>query len=555
MAKVIDLIRQGRSEDIWQMCCGYLKYDISQFMTVQRRLLLGQLDLLNRSKIGKKIFRGSVIEDVDDFRKEVPLTTYSDYCPELSEKMEDFLPEKTEMWVHTSGSSGECSCKWVPYTTTAINQTSTILYGLGLLSGGKKWGDAPLLEYPNVLYTVAPRPYMSGTFASMLDRQIPARYYPSLSEAENLPFEERVRMGFDRALDEGLDYFFGLSLVLKGVGERFSRSTGNARILPLLLRPRAAARLTKGIIKSRLAGRPLLPKDLWNVKGIITSGVDSSVYKEKIMEYWNKYPLDIYSNSEGGVIATQTWDYDGMTFIPNLNFLEFIPEKENAKWLIDHKYQPETVLLDEVKSGECYEIVITNFHGGSLVRYRPGDMVRIISLENSYSGIKTPQMVFERRADDILDFSTIRLSEKTIWKAITGVGLPYTDWVAYKKPGDLTLNLMIEPLESEHLSEVELEKVLRDQIIKTELAAFSSAPQQHADALKTNLLSIKVTYLPQGAFAGYTAQRRAEGADLAHLKPPHVNPSPKVISLLLDKEIIAKIAISAPPKAKRVTVG
>ncbi len=43
---------------------------------------------------------------------------------------------------------------------------------------------------------------------------------------------------------------------------------------------------------------------------------------------------------------------------------------------------------------------------------------------------------------------------------------------------------------------------------------------------------IEVTLLPAGVFANYKGQRQAEGADLAHLKPPHINPSDKVLSLL-----------------------
>jgi hypothetical protein len=556
MVKAIELLKQGRHEDIWEMCCGYLKYDIKQFMSVQKRLLLGQIELLNKSRIGKKIFNGAIIQTVEDFRNEVPLTTYASYCPELLEKREDTLPEKPEMWVHTSGRSGEYSCKWVPFTASSINQISAVLYGLGLLSASKKWGDvSPMIKHPNMMYTVAPRPYMSGALASMLQEQTPSNYLPSLKKAETLPFEERVRLGFDQALDDGLDYFFGLSVVLTAVGDRFNQSTSNAKLLPLLLRPRAMARLTKGMIRARIAGRNLLPKDLWNLKGIITSGLDSSVYKNKIKEYWDRYPLDIYSNTEGGVIATQTWDYNGMTFIPNLNFLEFIPEKEHAKWQVDHKYQPKTVLLDEVKAGECYEIVITNFHGGSLVRYRVGDMIRIISLENKESGIKLPQMVFERRADDLLDFATIRLTEKTIWKAIEGAGLHYQDWVAYRTPGELTMNLLIEPNKGETIIETELEKKLYDLIIKEELEAFSSS-QTHKDAIKTTKLEIKVTLLPAGSFANYTSLKRSEGADLAHLKPPHVNPPQKVISFLLDPlQVQAKPSISAAPGVRQVAIG
>ena len=44
---------------------------------------------------------------------------------------------------------------------------------------------------------------------------------------------------------------------------------------------------------------------------------------------------------------------------------------------------------------------------------------------------------------------------------------------------------------------------------------------------------VSVSYLPKGTFDNYTAQRQAQGADLAHLKPPHINPSDKILSLLL----------------------
>ena len=49
-----------------------------------------------------------------------------------------------------------------------------------------------------------------------------------------------------------------------------------------------------------------------------------------------------------------------------------------------------------------------------------------------------------------------------------------------------------------------------------------------------NLHPLKITFLPTGAFSNYTALRQAEGADLAQLKPPHINPSEKILSLLLE---------------------
>ncbi len=533
MPRAIELLRQGRHDEIWEMCCGYLKLDITQFMKVQKRLLLGQIELLNHSGIGKKIMGGSFPTTVEEFRESVPLTNYGAYCPELSEKIENNLPAKPAMWVHTSGRTGEYSCKWIPITTSYIEKLSEILYGIGLLSSARKWGDlSPFIECPNMMYTVAPRPYMSGALASMLEKQTPSSYFPPLNTAENLPFEERIKLGFDNALSNGLDYFFGLSLVLSTVGDKFTQSSKSRNIRPLLSRPKALTRLTKGLIKSRLARRQMLPKDLWNLKGIITSGLDSSVYKEKIKEYWGRYPLDIYSSTEAGVVATQTWDYEGMTFIPNLNFLEFIPEKEHMKWQINHKYQPKTVLLDEVKAGECYEIVITSFHGGSLIRYRIGDMIRITSLQNENLGINTPQMAFERRADDLIDFNVIRLTEKSIWQAIEKIKIPYEDWVAFKSPGEMTLNVYIELRGGNQVNEAMIEKALLQQIINGDNDSFTSS-QVHQGVLDMIPIKIKVTILPSSTFARYTAQKRAEGADIAHLKAQHVNPSQKVLASLL----------------------
>jgi hypothetical protein len=534
MPKAIDLLRQGRDEELWQMCCGFVSLNLEQFMGVQKRLLLEQIELMNRCALGNKLMPGKP-QTVEEFRQQVPLTTYSDYCPELLEKREEVLPAKPALWVHTSGRSGEYSCKWVPMTQAYAHVMSEIMYGLGMLASCKKWGDtSPLPECPKIVYTVAPRPYMSGAMASMLQEQTPSDYLPALDEAEGLPFEERIKLGFEQALSQGIDYFFGLSLVLVAVGNKFSQSSGKVDIRPFLSQPRVLFRLIRGMTRSKLARRPMLPRDLWPVKGIISSGLDSGVYKDKIKELWGKYPLDAYTSTEGSIVATQTWDYDGMTFIPNLNFLEFIPEKEHYKWQLDHSYQPETVLLDEVKAGENYEIVITNFHGGALVRYRIGDMVRITSLRNERLGIDIPQMVFERRVDDLLDFVVFRLSEKTIWQAIENTGIAYEDWIAFKKAGEPVLCLLIEPKDGDQFSEVDLDKALHEQILKLDNDAYTTSAV-HDDLTDMINFRVEVTFLPHGAFANYTSQRQAEGADLAHLKPPHVNPSNKVLSLLLAK--------------------
>ena len=46
MPKAIDLLRQGRDEELWQMCCGFLSLNIDEFMEIQERLLLSNWNYL-----------------------------------------------------------------------------------------------------------------------------------------------------------------------------------------------------------------------------------------------------------------------------------------------------------------------------------------------------------------------------------------------------------------------------------------------------------------------------------------------------------------------------
>jgi hypothetical protein len=535
MLRAVDLLHQGRKEELWQMCCGFLTLRLDEFMNIQRRLLLEQLEMLGGSSLGKKIMRGRLPKTVEEFRRQVPLTTYADYCPELLEKREDVLPVKPELWSHSAGRSGEYPCKWVPMTSTYVWELSKVLYGVGMLSCCDGWGDTSHIpDNINILYAVAPVPYISGTFADILRMQSPLHYLPTLEEAKDLSFEERIKVGFEQAMSEGFDYFFGLSLVLMNVGEKIYEASNTIDLRRFLKHPKALWRLSRGKIRSSLAGRPVLPRDLWKIKGIIGSGTDSYVYKDKIKELWGRSPLDLYACTEGSVIATQTWDYNGMTFVPGLNFLEFTPEDELVKWEMDRSYQPETLLLDEVEPGKNYEIVITNFHGGALVRYRIGDMVRITSLWNEELGINIPQMAFERRVDDFIDFYVVNFTERSIWQAIESTGVAYEDWVAYKDAKNQLLNIGLELKDGYQGDKADIAALIYEKLARPENNK-SEEVTRYNDLTDLAYFGVKVDFLPKGNFANYIAQRQTEGADLAHLKPPHVNPPKKVLSMLTDR--------------------
>ncbi len=542
MSVASELWWQGNVREIWQKCCGFIDLSLEDFMSIQRRLMLEQIQYLNGCELGRAVMGGARPRNVEEFRAMVPLTTYADYSPYLNDKREDTLPEPPIYWQRTSGKSEVFQHKWAPLTQRAAEELSSLILAAAGFATLKERGVFPLSYNEKLLYLMAPPPYVTGTYLMWAKKEFDFHTFPAPDEAANLPFEERIKQGFQEGLDKGVTFLFGISGVLVAVAERMARREDEVTLRYLVSKPRVLLRLMKGMLKARLARRPMMPKDLWSLKGILAGGTDTSVYKDKIREMWGKPPLDVYGSAEASLIAMQTWDYEGMTFVPQLNFLEFIPEEERVREASDPDYQPSTVLLDEVRSGEVYEMVITNFHGGAFTRYRLGDLVKITSLRNDKLGIDLPQMAFYSRADGIIEFANFShalLTEKKIWQAIENTGIPYEDWVARKEPkeGKPVLHLYVEPRNGEQSVE-QLTSAIHDELKKLD--------DGYAELETLGWKPLEVTFLSQGTFKQYIARQQEAGADLAHLKPPHINPADGIM------DILTAAAPAAPaPKVRR----
>lgn len=547
MTTPIQLLRQGKKQELWQMCCGFIDLSLEQFMAIQKRLLLEQIELLKNSELGRKVMGGAMPETVEEFRNQVPLTTYRDYCPELIEKREDVLPASVVRWVRTSGHTGQYDVKWVPMPEDFLVEYQRAAAAVALLGLCKGRGEiSQVKEHLKMLYMVGPPEYASGLCIDLAQQALDYDLLPSNAN-EMVSFQEKIQAGFKEALYRGLDGFGGLSSVLVAVGEQLRQQSGRMSIRFLLSHPSAFLRASKALVKSKLARRPLLPKDLWSVKVIGGGGADCTIFGKRVEELWGRRPLEAYGGTEGGFFATQTWDYEGMVFFPSLNFFEFVPEREWFKWQVDHSYRPKTVLLDEVEAGQVYEMVITNLHGGIMTRYRPGDLIKITSLRNEKLNIDIPQMVFHSRADELIDITGFgHLTERLIWEAIEGIAVPYSDWTARKEVvGDKPiLHLYLEPKDDLIASEQAVATALYEELIKLDSVYHYNIYRAYGDPQTVlGVRPVEVTFLRQGAFSSYIAQRQAEGAALGHLKPPHVNPSGKVLSLLG----AAKVAVEAAP--------
>lgn len=233
MPSVIELLRSGRKDELWQMCCGFLDLSLDQFMSIQKRLLLEQIELLNQSALGRKVMRGIVPQDVDEFRKRAPLTTYKDYCPELQERRENVLPAKPTSWQHTSGRSAEYpfkweSIKWFPITSELCRELGVISAACAILASCKSKKDisSAIKENAKFIYAAAPRPYTSGTYAYIVTEELNAVSLPPLDLAEKMSFEERIGLSFKQALSQGFDFYFGVTVALVAIAERMNQQMG-----------------------------------------------------------------------------------------------------------------------------------------------------------------------------------------------------------------------------------------------------------------------------------------------------------------------------------------
>jgi hypothetical protein len=524
MTTEAELFKTGDQERIWQKYCGFLDLSLAEFMEIQEQLLTEQIELVYDSPLAKK-FMPERPKDMSEFRKRVPLTTYKDYADYLGAKNEDVLAVKPHLWARTSGRGGKT--KWVPYTERAIDRLG--MYGVSamILACTTRKGEVNIRNGMRVLINLPPPPYITGVMNQFLAPHMGGRIIPPPDKYENADFETKIQAGFQIALRTGIDMLSSLTSVLVKMGERFTESSGQLKFSRQMLQPQIMWRLITAWLRSKREKRTLLPKDLWPVNGLICYGVDTAIYREQIINYWGKEPLELYGATETGLIATQDWNKKSMTFAPSSCFLEFIPEGERLKSRANKDYQPSTILLDEVKPGECYEVVITSFYGMPFLRYRLGDLTRIVALENEDARIKLPQIVFESRADDLIDIAGFtRLDEKTVWQAIADTGIKHEEWSARKEyeQDKAIIHIYIELKEKNEAQEIE-------RLVHQKLVDINHDYRDLENML--GIRPLRVSLLPAGSFQQYYEKKKASGADLAHLKPPHMNASDTVIQNLL----------------------
>jgi len=146
----------------------------------------------------------------------------------------------------------------------------------------------------------------------------------------------------------------------------------------------------------------LTPKHAWNnLSFLITArGGTSNFFFDRFPEYFGDIPIfgGVYSCAEGVLGIHRDFNTDSAILAIESGFFEFIPEDQ---WEQDY---PQTLLPWEVKVGDRYRIVFSNYSG--FYRYDLGDVVEIAGFYN-----QTPLIIFRYRRGGVMSSSTEKTSE------------------------------------------------------------------------------------------------------------------------------------------------
>lgn len=174
----------------------------------------------------------------------------------------------------------------------------------------------------------------------------------------------------------------------------------------------------KGLKESNKDWGGVIPAIFPNVRylyGIMTGSMEP--YLNRLRHYARDVPLVCadYGASEGwiGVNISPESPPETASFavLPNIGFYEFIPLRPR-----NEEEEVDPIGINDVRIGEEYEVVVTNFAG--LYRYRLGDVVKIAGFHN-----QTPLLKFQFRRNLLLSINVDKTTEKDLQLAIANAAV------------------------------------------------------------------------------------------------------------------------------------
>ncbi len=273
--------------------------------------------------------------------------------------------------------------------------------------------------------------------------------------------------------------------------------------------PARAAQLRE-ILKSE--GR-LTPKLVWPQLSFIATarGGTSDFYLERFPNYLDNTPVfgAVFATAEGTLSIYHDLNDNGSILAIETGFFEFISEDQ---WEAEH---PKTLLATEVKAGELYRILMTNYSG--FYRYDIGDVVEVVGFYE-----QAPLIVFRHRRGGILSSTTEKTTESHATQVMQALqqefGLPLEDFCITLSenefPAHYLVNIELAP--SHELSNPQAFLASFDQKLK-EINVYYQAKR------RDQVPSPRLRILASGSFAIVRQRQLQKGIPDSQLKFPHIS--------------------------------
>ncbi len=520
-----DKLHENGRKKVWSEYCGFLDLSVEEYMFIQKRLMSEQIACWCESGLGRSLLHGRAPESIDEFRDRFPLTSYKDYAEILLAKDAEQLPAKPIVWIQTTWEGGIRPIKVAPYTREMLNTYRHNIVAVALLASCRKLGEFTVESGDCCLYGGAPLPYITGLLPSVLDEEIRMRWLPDTNENSGLSFGSRIKKGFSMGLRYGVDYFFAIGSVAGYITENFSKMGKSKRGGPKAeYSLRTAWRYLKAKYICSRENREMRPGDLFKLKGFVATGTDARYYKQRLADAWGVMPIEIAAGTEATCLASESCEQKGMVFFPDSCFYEFIPEDEMHRSLAEPDYTPRTCLMDEVRTGVSYELVISVLHGGAFMRYRIGDVYHCLSAEEG----ELPHFTYVDRIPTVIDIAGFtRITELSINEVIRMSGLTgISDWFV-RKEYDGNTPFMHMYLEIKPDASVKEADVLAEHLT----VYFKYFDSDYSDLKKMlNIEPLQITILPAGTMEAFRLE--------AGRKISRINPNP--VDVIQIKKLASK---------------
>jgi len=160
------------------------------------------------------------------------------------------------------------------------------------------------------------------------------------------------------------------------------------------------------------------------------------------------------------------------------------------------------LLFNEIQPNERYELVITKFRGGAFIRYRVGDIIECLSLQNEAHKIGLPQIRFVDRIANVIDLAGFtRITTAIIDKAILAAELPVKEWIVCKEyeEKEPVLHIYME------MRELDMDALDIRQRLHEKLQQLDSDYRDLEEMLGRDCL--RVTLLPTNSFEVYNKNK------------------------------------------------